>query len=373
MREDPRVIRTMLQDRLGELLQRLLPGGRIESGLYKVKNPTRADREAGSFVVWMRGPAKGGYKDYAGGEADKGDVIDLINYVHRRPKSDKKFALQFARDFLGLATMDPKAKRAAADAAKAKAAQDAKADQAKEQMKRLRAATMFERALPLLGSPAERYFEAREIPLPMIANFSGDLKFAPSMEWWRGAEWDMRDDKRIKVKPGPSFPAVISAVRNAQGHIVAVHCTFLAPDCSGKAPVAEPKLMFGSVTGGVIRLTHGPSGQSPEEAALSGRRDPLLISEGIESGYSVAIVAPEVRAWAATSVSNLANVPIWHACVASVIIAADNPSEDKSPAARAQFLDQMDRVHEALGQHNVPIVQMNAHGGANDFNDLIRG
>ncbi|WP_398473084.1 toprim domain-containing protein [Tardiphaga sp.] len=371
-RDDSREIRAMLQDRLGEVLGRLLPGGRVDGGLYKAKNPTRDDRNAGSFVVWMHGVAKGGFKDYAGGEADKGDIIDLINYVHRRPKSDRKFAFQWARDFLGLAAMDPRAREAAAAAAKAKALQQERSDKANELAKQLRAVNMFEKAQPIIGSPAERYFEAREIPLSMIANLSGDLRFVPSLEWWRGAEWDMRDQKRVKVRPGPTYPAIISAVRKADGSICAVHCTFLDHGCGAKAPVEDPKLMFGAVAGGVIRLTNGPSGQSPEEAAVSGRRDILVISEGIETGLSVAIVAPEARCWAATSVSNFANVPVWHACVLSVVIAADNPSEGKRPEARAQFFEQMERAVEALSQHGIPVTEMTAHGGANDFNDLIR-
>jgi hypothetical protein len=377
MRDDARTIRAMLQDRLSELLGRLLPGGVAKGGMYVVKNPTRDDRAAGSFVIWMHGAAKGGFKDYASG--DKGDVIDLIAYVHRRPKTDRKFALGWARDFLGLRSMSPAEKRAAADAAKAKALQQERQDRDDALRKRMHAIAMFEAAGELLGSRAERYFEAREIPLPLIQNLTGDMRFAPQLEWWRGAEWGERPMcdparmQRVKLKPGPKFPAIVSAVRKSDGQIIAVHCTFLNYDCTGKAPVENPKLMFGAVAGGVIRLTNGPSGQTPEEAALSGRRDLLVIAEGIETALSVALVEPGARYWAATSLSNIANVPVWHACVGSVIIAADNPTEGKSEQARAQFDQQMQRAFDALGQHGVPVTSMAAHGGFNDFNDLIRG
>lgn len=370
-RDDVRTIRAMLQDRLSELLGRLVPGGTTSGGMYVVKNPTRDDRKAGSFLIWMHGDAKGGFKDYANG--DKGDVIDLIAYAHKRP-GDRKFALQWARDFLGLRTMDPKVRAAAEAAAKAQALQAEQQDKEDALKKRLRAVAMFERALPLEGSPAENYFAARHIPLHLIPNRENDQRFAPRLEWWRGAEWDVdTQGRRRKVKPGPFFPAIVSAVRKANSDIIAVHCVFLNADCTAKAPVENPKLMFGAVAGGVIRLTRGPSNQTPEEAALSGRRDPLVIGEGWESCDSVAIIAPEARVWAAASLSNIANVPVWHACVGSVIIAADNVREDVSAAGRAQFEETMAKTVDALAAHDVPVTVMQAHGGDNDFNDLIRG
>lgn len=370
-RDDARTIRMMLQDRLAELLGRLLPGGHTNGGMYVVRNPTREDRKAGSFMVWMHGAAKGGFKDYANG--DKGDVIDLIAYAHNRT-SDRKFALAWARDFLGLKIMDPKVRQAAIDAAKAKALQAERQDKEDALRKRLKAIAIFEAAKPLEGTPAERYFEQRHIPLHLIPNRENDQRFAPKLEWWRGAEWDVdARGQRRKVKPGPFFPAIVSAVRKANGDIIAVHCVFLNADCTGKAPVENPKLMFGAVAGGVIRLTRGPSNQTPEEAALSGRRDPLVIGEGWESCDSVAIVAPEARVWAATSLSNIANVPVWHGCVGSVIVAADNVRDDVSPAGRAQFEEQMERAMLALSAHDVPVTSIQAHGGLNDFNDLIQG
>lgn len=371
-RDDARAIRAMLQDRLRELLERLLPGGFVNGGLYVVRNPTRADRNPGSFVIWLAGAAKGGFKDYAGGEADKGDVIQLIAYVHGRPKSDAKFALAWARDFLGLRIMDPAARRAAEDAARAKAKQVELRERDEELAKRVRVAKMFNTAEPIEGTIALRYFEARGCPLQLVPYREDDLRFAPSLEWWRGAEWEnLGEGRRRKTRPGPHYPAIVAAVRNYLDDIVAVHCTFLREDGSGKAPVAEPKLMYGTVAGGVVRLTRGPGNLAPAAAALSGRRDVLVISEGIETGLSVAIGAPEARVWAATSLSNIANVPVWHACVGSVVIAADNPNPDASPQGRVQFFEQMERAIEKLSAHDVPVVTMQPHAGG-DFNELIQ-
>lgn len=367
--DDARLVRDMLQDRLRELLGRLLPGGRFDGGTYVVKNPTRPDRNAGSFIVWTSGSAKGGFKDYA--TDDKGDVIDLIAYVHGRPK-DKRFAFDWARDFLGLKHMDPKVRQAAEDAARAKARQAEAAEKADAVQKRRRAMEMFLASKPIAGSLAETYLAARGVPLSQVPNLESDLRFASRLEWWRGAEWREDHGRRVKVRPGPEFPAMVAAVRNLQGDILAVHCTFLRFDGSGKADVENAKLMYGSVAGCVVRLTRGPANLSLDEAALSGRSDILVIAEGIETGLSVAIAAPEARVWAATSLSNIGNAPVWHAAVRAVLIAADNVAPDASAAARAQAEEQLERARDKLAVHGVPVDIMRPHAGG-DFNDLIRG
>jgi hypothetical protein len=66
--------------------------------------------------------------------------------------------------------------------------------------------------------------------------------------------------------------------------------------------------MFGPVRGSVIRVARGPSNLKVEDAAEA----PALvgITEGIEDALTMAIAGPEARVWAATSLSNLANVPV---------------------------------------------------------------
>lgn len=369
-RDDARHIRAMLQDRARELVVLLVPGGRFDGATYVARNPTRDDRKAGSFIIWMTGVAKGGFRDYA--TDDKGDIIDLIAYVHRRPK-DRKFALQWARDFLGLKTMDPKVREAALATAGAKARQAEAAASAEAAAKRHRAMDMWLKARPLGGTLGETYLAARDIPLALVPNMESDLRFSPRLEWWRGAEWGSDEKgRRIKTRPGPEFPAIVAAVRNLAGDILAVHCTFLRHDGSGKADVENAKLMYGSVAGCVVRLTRGPSNLTPEEAALAGRSDLLVIAEGIETGLSVALGAPEARVWAATSLANIANVPVWHACVREVIVAADNPNERASAEGRAQAEDTLARALDRLASHGLAVGVMRAHAG-NDFNDLVRG
>ena len=73
-------IKAMLQARIRDVCVWLAPGGRFEHGRYVALNPTRADRKMGSFIIWTGGNACGAFKDFAAGEADKGDVFDLVQY-----------------------------------------------------------------------------------------------------------------------------------------------------------------------------------------------------------------------------------------------------------------------------------------------------
>ena len=58
------------QARLLLLLQKWIPGGRIESGEYVGRNPTRNDRHPGSFKVNLR---SGVWSDFATGDAGERD------------------------------------------------------------------------------------------------------------------------------------------------------------------------------------------------------------------------------------------------------------------------------------------------------------
>jgi len=59
------------------VLRRIIPGGHIANGEYVVRNPTRADRSAGSFKVNLR---SGRWADFATGDKG-GDPISLVAYL----------------------------------------------------------------------------------------------------------------------------------------------------------------------------------------------------------------------------------------------------------------------------------------------------
>ena len=94
-------IKAMLQAEGLSLIMQLCPGGRREGNLWSAPNPTRSADTIGSFKVWLGGQAHGAWKEYDSDE--KGDIIDLIAYVHGSSKVD---AIMWARKHLGLDTAD---------------------------------------------------------------------------------------------------------------------------------------------------------------------------------------------------------------------------------------------------------------------------
>jgi hypothetical protein len=63
---------------LPRLLQRWLPGGRIEGVEYVALNPRRADHRPGSFRINTR---TGRWADFAVADARGGDVVSLAAYL----------------------------------------------------------------------------------------------------------------------------------------------------------------------------------------------------------------------------------------------------------------------------------------------------
>ena len=55
---------------------KLLPGGKVIGKEYVVRNPTRADKRAGSFEICISGPKAGVWSDFAA-SAKGGDLVSL--------------------------------------------------------------------------------------------------------------------------------------------------------------------------------------------------------------------------------------------------------------------------------------------------------
>jgi hypothetical protein len=62
---------------LPAILTRLIPGGKIIGGEYVARNPTRADRHAGSFKINVH---SGRWADFATGDKG-GDIVSLVAYL----------------------------------------------------------------------------------------------------------------------------------------------------------------------------------------------------------------------------------------------------------------------------------------------------
>lgn len=395
MTGDLDLVKQGLKDRMADVCRALLPDGRDEGGLWAAWNPVTNDRKPGrlpTLKVRVRGGDIGAWTDWRGG--DKGDALGLVAYVLTGNTRSVKEALAWGRDFLGLKAMSP-AERAGMQrtVAERREAED-KAAERRRRDKLLNADRLFnakppeagqENTQPIgsifcpfgtyalgSGTPVEKhalaYFAARACPLTEVRNVNRySTRFAPQLEWWKGATWKhLPDGRRVKENPGPMFPAILSAMRNAMGIVTAVHATFLDPARPAKAPVEIPKLMFGEAKGAVVEISTGPSRVPYWQAADDTPAHPLIIGEGRETVQGFAVHVPEARVWMGGSLAGVTGAPVGMDCVSWVLFARDN--NHGNAQAQKQF-EQALATLEASGKR---IVVEASHVG-DDFNDLARG
>ena len=339
-------VKALLLARCETLVRELCPDG-ARAGLYwMARNPARDDRRAGSFWVIVKGGSAGVWRDEATG--DHGDVLKLIAYVHGSSLGE---AIRWAKGWLGLAAMEPGALEKARTAA-------VERDRQRDRAERLAAEDKARKAFGwwlhaerrIAGTPVEAYLAARGIELSKLARAPGAIRYLP------------RAEHRAS---GTSWPAMIAAMTNEHGSVVAVHRTFLERDGSGKAPVTPQKMIWPSFRGCSIRLSRGVNDCSVEEASRQGLAETLILCEGIEDGLSLALAMPEARVWAAATLGNLGEI-VLPVCAQEVIVAADN-DWGKPQAERM-----LSRGIEALARQGRPVRVARSTVGK-DFNDALRG
>ncbi len=138
------------------------------------------------------------------------------------------------------------------------------------------ARTLWQHSMPVEGTPAEAYLQARR-----IYTSAPELRFNPQTILGKGK------DRR-------SLPALIAAVRNELG-LVAVHRTFLDPADILRRPFRKPKLALGLLGSGSVRF---------------GEPDDILgIAEGIEDALSASDWF-QLPVWAVLGAERYAHVGI---------------------------------------------------------------
>jgi hypothetical protein len=317
------------RDILG-VLERFGIAERAAGPVIQPLNPTRADRKPGSFCIWVRetkgGGGIGAWHDYATGE--KGDIFDLVAYLGRL--QGKMDVYWWALDHLNLGRGTVRTKEQAQQdierVNRDRLAREAKATEA-ELANGEKLLKRWLEMKPLAGTLGETYLiEARRLPLDRLPEPRdkrlGALRFTPELEHV--------DEDTGEVT---AWPAIVSAMARGTKGVTALHRTWLAPDGSGKAPVAKPKKMIGSTRGASIRLTKGKGGYTPGEAEKRGERGFLILGEGIETSLSVALALPDYRAWSAGSLTLMGLIE-WPAYVSGVVLLQDN---DWGEQARAAF------------------------------------
>lgn len=323
------LIRKAAEARIADLVQvgeLGLADGRRDGIHWKCRNPQRADKTAGSFVVDLGGKAPGRWKEFAGDEG--GDVVDLVSYCLTGPggyktREARGQAIAWLERWTGLGdgkgagkglSPEERAKRQAEIDAR-RAEQEASEFLERDEKARRAENWWLKQGEPIEGTPIETYIEkARGVPLRSLPLTGAIRALGPSA---RNPRW-----------------AMFSAMAR-DSKIRAVHLTYLTPDGRKATDVDPVKKMWGDVRGSVIRVAKGALKMSPEQAAKKGRTATVALCEGIEDALTLSLLYPDWACWAAGSLTNLRAVAEagWPACASEMILVGDNdPAGSKAEA-----------------------------------------
>ena len=157
---------------------------------------------------------------------------------------------------------------------------------------------------------------------------------------------DIRHHVNLKHRgTGQFFPAMVAAIRDRAGEFTGVQRTFLKLDGRGKAGISTPKMSFGKIKGGAVRLT-------PPAATL-------WITEGVEDGLSVVQMFGRA-CWAVCGASNAPNLEL-PAMVRTIILALDGNKAGRSGTLAA--IGRFEAGGRAVFVAEVP--------GSGDWNDQL--
>jgi hypothetical protein len=364
MSSDRDQIKQILQEQIETLCRDLLPDGTRNGRYWIARNPSRDDRKAGSFYVWLTG-VPGGWRDDATGE--KGDVFQLIALVEKIDiKTNFGAVLEWSRKWLRLDGLSPPERQQRVEHAETKAKERAagEIDLAEKNIRRAQALYFESKSRTFLGSPADRYLQSRGVNVKDLGRKPGALGWLP--------------DAKLR-ETGQHWPCLVAGITGPDERIVSVHRTFLEPDGSdklskvnrqyfdtqsGKWDEAPARKIWPSFKGGAIRLWRGESKLSIGQAIEHGLIETLLLCEGVEDGLSMALARPDLRVWCAGSLGNLREL-VMPACIDRVIINADN--DWGKPQAQRQF----DEALAALTRQGLDVSVARSPIGK-DANDALR-
>lgn len=363
-----REISAMLADRIESVCRALGLDGRAMNGALTPRNPTRNDRNPGSFVIMLSGARQGRWDEYATG--DFGDALDLVAYIQfgRVDRTAKAEALTWAKRFLGVGDhthMDPAHSAKLEKARREMEANTARAQRladGRQEKDRSSAKAMLLGAQELApGLPGWTYLrECRRIPLETMAR----MPFA------------VRSHAGLKhVETGLIVPCLVSGLLLPGGAVAAVHRVFLEPDGSDQLKAAKAaghatkKIWPRGWLGGVIPISRGKTGLSTGDAHKAGLTDECVYAEGVEDGFTGAVLNPDWRVFGVASSRNFAEVDP-PACAGAVIVLRDRDPDRKVRAGVTKKVDVLRARCEARG---LPFFETWPDRGFKDFNDMLRG
>ncbi len=191
------------------------------------------------------------------------------------------------------------------------------------------AQSIWRRAGPVTGTPAESYLRSRRLHPPYPAS----LAFLP-----------------LRCGDMGRLPCLVAAVRDVGGVVTGVQRIWLAADGGGKADIDKPKRSLGVIRGGAIRLAE-PGGDGA-----------LAICEGPETGLSLQTMLG-LPVWVAAGASFMPAMQFPPA-VRSIVIGADNdPAGQRAAKQSAQ----------AFAVRGLAVRIVHPLDGYDDFNAELTG
>ncbi|WP_053239697.1 DUF7146 domain-containing protein [Pleomorphomonas koreensis] len=306
-------LKERLLDRVESLVLHLFPEASVEGNNFLIDGWDGGEGQA--LRICFQGNKAGWVKDFRSGEGG-----DLLTLIARAPatRCDGEIgeAIKWAIDWLGIDRMS-REDRHAAERRSRQASQQRSAEAAKKTADLIRASKRrYLEAEPLFGSPAERYLVGRGLPVWHLRTRQDGkgalnaLRYHPSLacpETFRTT--------------GRTRPALIGQIiRFGFGHLT-IHRIFLEPDGAGgmrkATDLRSAKQAYSEFRGGIVPVWRGDSGKPIAEAPAG---EWIAGAEGIEDAVAMAIALPEMRTFAAVSLSNLGSIVLppqiggiyWH-------------------------------------------------------------
>lgn len=219
-----------------------------------------------------------------------GDVLDLIAYALR---TDIRCSIAWARSWLG----------GELHAITQRAATPIRPKETSTQREKV--LPLWRPSKPLPGTLAEEYLRKRR-GLSLL-QWLDDLRFLENC---------------YNFTAQVSYPALLAAIRNLAGEIIAVHCTFLNPITCDKisGDGIKSRLIFGGCKGGAVKFP----GSHPER---------LVLAEGVEDALTLHQALPH-PVWATLGTSGLRSVMLPDTAQ-DILIAADRDVAGLAAAQQA--------------------------------------
>ena len=295
-------------------LKQWLPDGHVEGGDYVALNPTRRDRNKGSFRINHH---TGAWIDHA--TSDKGgDITSLYAYLFCSGNHQKARSALNSREFRYQTRL-----------------KDVKIKKPLDSKRRdtiTYAYQLWQQGQPIIGTYADQYLHARGINLP-----DGITSLRYHRNLWCS---DI----------GEYTHALIAAVCDENRVFKALHRTYLERGEAEKLNILNNKKMLGPVSGGAVHF--------------GTIENTIAVAEGIETALSFHATTGTTT-WACLSTSGLKAIRLPSLPAAeNVIIVADNDENGSGIIAARTLCKRLIKEHRT-----VKVLRTRQHG---DFNDLIQ-